>query len=1237
MRPTIDNLLKSLETQPSESLEQRMNDLFASQPVMRLGIWRRIVQSPIARFAMAAVFIAGVFVLASYLRGDHGVTPPPNAPVAHETQPLDSNQTTALTQLQPVQTELEQARVFFEQADTDGLLALLETGGNLTQITVARYLGQLGDEKAIPPLQTFAEQWQGSETGNPFQTAIERIEQQGQSNPPPLDPNQPNAKTTPPIDGSSEPKAETIITGMVLDADGLRPISGATVSCMTGNRTTTDAQGQFTLSVKRDHPGGARVRALASGYATQRVNVSVGKGMTQRLDFKLGPGFKVVGTVRDIHDQPIKAATIRVSGMGFGVGGIYTGADGRFIVEGLNPNEESYRLYAEHPGYVESFVHLPPTSAGQICNRDIVLAQGITLFGQVTDWQGKPISGVQVGRNRFAQAKTISDTNGRYSLKNVPRDERFLWAAHEEHGLLVQSVYLSGDASEFRIDLLLDKPHPLHGQVLDQAGDPVPGVSVGIHAYGGVSHLWRKRRLSDSQGNFVIPNAPKQGALTLSVYKEDIASETYEINLGEQGCTLTVSYVGCIYGKVVDNATDEPIRRFIVKLRSEQGGYPASWADGLRISSDQGFFGTDGAKLALYRDFSVTVIADGYKHLDVLPVKVQPTSSDPNRVLFRLERASVMAGRVVDKQGRPISGAKIAVFSRANLDTRSDWLQVVTDEVGLFTLSGMDPEQHCLHVTAEGFVAFAGLLEELVIGQLQLKDIVLDVGAHIWGQVFDDQGQPVEDAMVTAHDNSAIADRRSMREALNGRMPGLAPRTRTNQDGYYELHDVSIGRVGVQVMTPKRNQRLAYENIITNPEDSIELNFGNEVGFTVEGIVRVLIVPLEGANVRLDTKEGIRRSKSAQTDSSGKFSISGLSPGSYQLGVQSRPQPGSSAREKRHLYVLLDVHQDLSLDIEMEEKTVLEVGSCSVRGRIPLSLRTQADATQIRATRSIDIGPNSKEGGYPWENVPAEFKVRPDGTFVGEQLGPGIYRLVLSRDQRIVAISDAIVLSEGENLSDVGFTMGAGEVSIRVIDAATGQGIPNASFQLINDMGISFRAQEFVPEEKHAMHVDSQGQCLIDRLPEGHYHTKATASGYLLNESQDGIVQMGSLTPLVVSLNPAASVDFEISDTLLQDVSGNYILVDCRITETDTQRVLQNKNLYTTSDRHTYGMRLTGQGDWASHNPIALPEGHYTIAYTVHSMTIKDKSQAGPSKKLAQGETTVTCLQNQTTTISIFE
>ena len=144
----------------------------------------------------------------------------------------------------------------------------------------------------------------------------------------------------------------------------------------------------------------------------------------------------------------------------------------------------------------------------------------------------------------------------------------------------------------------------------------------------------------------MIPNAPKQGALRLSVYKEDIASEIHKINLGEQECTLTVSYVGCIYGKVVDDATDEPIQAFIVKLRSQEGGYPASWADGQRISSDQGVFDTDGAKLALHRDFSVTVISDGYKPLNVLPVKVQPTSYDPNRVLFRLERASVMAGRV---------------------------------------------------------------------------------------------------------------------------------------------------------------------------------------------------------------------------------------------------------------------------------------------------------------------------------------------------------------------------------------------------------------------------------------------------------------------------------------------------------------------------------------------------------------------------------------------------------------
>lgn len=1199
-----------------------------------LPLWRIIMESKVTKIAAVVILIVGALGLAQHLRRESTHSP---SGTARQKQIPDQGPSSTTPNI--LDKELALAKALKSRADIQGLLALLDSGSESTKILVAAYLGEIGDASALPLLAELAEQWQESHKRNPFQAAIEAIEQQDQNKTPAPEPNQ-SLENSPMsvLHQFDKSETRTTITGIVIDADSLRPLSGAIVSCKRTNKTTTDAQGQFTLDVKEIFRGSLYIKVQASGYATERMNLSIKEGKTYKHTFKLGPGFKLMGVVKDTNDQPIKSATVRVLGIGMSViaGKLSTRVDGKFAVDGLNP-EEYYQVSVEHPDYVSTSVHLPSTPAGQTCYRDIVLTKGSIVFGQVTDKQGKPISGVQVGRNQYAQVKTTSDAKGQYKLENVPQDERTIWAAHEKYALYVQSLYLPDDISECRVDLQLDEPSPLHGQVVDQTGNPVPGVRVSIHEYEGVSHLWRRSYTSDSQGHFVIPNTPKQGALRLSAYKEGITSDLSEINLGEQECIITVSQVGCIYGKVVDHVTEKPIQKFTVKLRSERGGYPSSWAKGLSNSSEEGYFDTEGAGLALHRAFSVTILADDYKPLVIDPVRVQPFSSDPNRVVFRLERAAPMAGRVIDSDGSPIPGAKISVFSKINLYNRSDWLQVTSDEDGVFVLSGMEPELHCLHVTAEDYVAFAGLLKELVIDKTQLKDIALDVGVHIWGYVYDDQGEPMEGAHVTAFNNSAIQKREPMREALDGRMPKLAPQTQTNQEGYYELSGVSIGRVGVSVTTPKKNQSSGYKNIITHPGDTLEINFGNEVGFHVEGMVRVDRQPLVGATVELETRGRPRKSKSARTGTSGTFRIRGLSPGEYQLGVRSFPQPGSSARQQRHLYHILSVHQDLKLDIDMESESVLEVGNGTVRGSIPPSLQAQSETLEIWAARSIDLGPNPEEGVTAWEKVSAKFDVKPDGTFVGEEIGAGLYQLVLLSDQRIIAQSDVIALSDGESLSDIAFDMGTGELSIQVTDAHTFQGIPNAHFRLSNHLGFSFRAEELIPEEKHLMQVGNQGRCLFDRLPEGQYHVKAWAPGYLLGESKSKTVQGKQITPLVVALYPAASIHFELSDALLQEATGNYIMVDCQVFDVGTHNAVQNKNLYNTTDRHICSMHLTEKGDWELSNAISLPEGNYAIDYTVRSFTIENRVPKGPGQKLTQGKATVTCQSNQTTSVLISE
>ena len=74
-------------------------------------------------------------------------------------------------------------------------------------------------------------------------------------------------------------KALEKITGRVLDIDE-KPVEGANIILATGERTTTDADGYFTLAA---HPGTFSVSIEKEGYENQRLDMSLNNGETKDI------------------------------------------------------------------------------------------------------------------------------------------------------------------------------------------------------------------------------------------------------------------------------------------------------------------------------------------------------------------------------------------------------------------------------------------------------------------------------------------------------------------------------------------------------------------------------------------------------------------------------------------------------------------------------------------------------------------------------------------------------------------------------------------------------------------------------------------------------------------------------------------------------------------------------------------------------------------------------------------
>jgi len=1193
---------------------------------------------------MAAVFIAGVFLLANHLFGEQDIPPLPKPPIAKDVEPVDDNRTEQIDpqkQPSPAPTGLELAKGLFEQGNVEGLLTLLETGRDETRIAAADYLGQIGDERAIPVLQKFAEQWNGPKMENPFQMAIDQIEQRLKNDESATDPNQQAAQVIDTPEGTfSEQEAETIITGVVIDAESLSPISGAKVYSRTSEVeiVTTDAQGRFTIYLAEFQDRSVYVNALASGYTSRQSVVRLRKGQTQRLIFKLGPESKVVGVVKDSLDQPIKGATVSV--INVFVKSVTTDTEGGFSFAGLDPKVTQYEIRVRHPDYTETPVGFSPAPAGQIRHLNVCLKQGKTLFGQVTDPQGLPISGVKVGRRHRngAKNKTTTDPNGMYRLEHVPEDAWILWAAHVDYALFVQPLTVSGEPFEQRVDIQLDEPYPLYGRVTDQTGSPVPGVNVTVNDLEGARDLWKEVYETNKQGEFTIPNTPNKGEICILVQGEGILNKHHTFNLGEQECVISVAKAQTqterIYGKVVDDLTNDPISSFTIKLGYDRGvgeKIQIRTDEGLPLLSSQGFFEIGAQRLG--SEYYVTASAEGYDPLTLGPIQAQASLDDPNRTLFRLKPASVASGRVVDEQGRPIPGVMVSVVSGVNMSNQPDEQRLMADENGIFTLSGMTPEKQCICVTVPGYVPYVGLVIDLLNDQNQLEDIVLERGARIFGHVFNADGEPIENGSVTIW-NNGYSKHRFMRQALGYPVPDLDPRVKTDRNGYYELLGVPVGWICVDV---RSGRKLVHSHV----DESIELNFGDESGFRVEGMVRRGSKPITNATVELNQKNW-EYNKTARTDNSGMFKIVGLASGQYHLWV--RPQAQGANTTNDWLGYGFDIVRDLDLDIDVQEKSVLETGRGIITGWIPDTLRADADMLKVWAARQVDIDPVQGDTERSWECVLAESIVQPNGSFACRRLASGTYRLFVSRKGKTVALSNHIVLPEAAEVSGIHFAAGTGDVSIQAVDSETGQGIPDALLTLTNEVTMC------LGYPRQGKKVDDQGRYSVSDFASGRYQVQASAQGYLFAVSPWVDVLRGQVTPITITLTPAARIRFELSPSLYQEFTSDRsnnpfgyvdkpnndkITIKCRVTDITTHNVVQRQTFSGTSDYYYAYINTAGPENSVS-STIDLPEGSYTIDYTMYLGNVTDTAPLEAFKRAVR-KIEITCLQNQTTSVMISE
>jgi hypothetical protein len=372
--------------------------------------------------------------------------------------------------------------------------------------------------------------------------------------------------------------------------------------------------------------------------------------------------------------------------------------------------------------------HATEQDASEVDGRLLVAALGSVLQGRVLDESGSPLAGARVDSGlsldsipgfprsiesggRYRSWQTTSDEEGRFSIDPFPIVPGTRLSAdldgYESAWLVLE------DESRTSVEITLkkeDRKPVVTGRVLDEHGQGIEGATI---LHGGSSVF------SDEHGQFVLKIGYVWEGEPLVALKPGLRPAVLE-DLGgllERGAdaardlTLRLgSTTGRITGQVVNQDGDAMAGVEIALLNALAYGNTSWKVEGV-LSGHQGddtLTDADGRfeLQGLFQDSYDLVVADNATFLATNVVGISPGSAELRVVLDSSTRLPEVSGRVVDRHGQPVPGARLSsslTLARGEGSRTFRRLeQGRTDERGAFRLTNLPTDSVDLMVHGAG-------------------------------------------------------------------------------------------------------------------------------------------------------------------------------------------------------------------------------------------------------------------------------------------------------------------------------------------------------------------------------------------------------------------------------------------------------------------------------------------------------------------------------------------------------
>ena len=791
-------------------------------------------------------------------------------------------------------------------------------------------------------------------------------------------------------------KPLNVVRGRVLD-EQKQPVEGAFVwssfggSIPTFGLVRTGAGGEFTARYSGEAVMNTLPRVLAakSGYATSSTSVSASP-----VTITLERGFPLEVRVVDRQAKRVANATVMMSeGDENTFGARIEAACEQLLVATCRTTDDSGAIHLRAtPGTFMSSVRGDSIVSKMQARQQLTASsspltlevdRGVEVTGRVAYTDRSPAFDAMVMSRGFGPgSSTHTDADGFFTLRNVLPGKLTLVASDSSR---IESTPLEVEAPARGIAITIPSPARIEGRVVDkETNAPVTDFQVGVvlRQPGGGNSTGSPLNFHSEDGTFVIDRVTPR-TIDLVVMASGYARGTLNNLATEEGKTLRAQDIqlekgGTIRGRVT--AGGQPLSG--VTVRADARGPMIMFRGPMGLTTDEnGEFVLDSLAAGEQTvGFEKQSYVSRRKSVEVVKGKEA-------RLDVELEKGSTLTGRVVDKNGAAISGARVSF--RVN-GPMMGMRPVSSDASGNFTIEGLADGKYNVQATKEGFVE--SVVNDVAVPATSPLTLTLDSGGTLTGRVIG-----LSPAELVAVEVSAGSR-------------GTNARGIVGSDGTFTLKGVPDGRVTVTawLRSPGRQRQSIPQTVevVGGAGPSVQIDF-NE-GLVVTGRVMKSGQPVTQGSVSFNGAKGNRFS---QIGPDGSYTMDGLLAGDYSVNVYG---PGGSLYRGKY-----SVQSNSTFDITIEGATL--------RGRVV----DAASGAPLSDVTVMTIGAKTNP-------VPRQAVTDSAGQFTLDAVPDGPIELRASPRSKYAMQSKTITVTNGAS-SEVEFRLESVQsTTFRVTDASTG-------------------------------------------------------------------------------------------------------------------------------------------------------------------------------------------------------